>query len=157
MPLRIRSEMASYENKRTGQASGGVALLFQGTPAHSVIYRKVTDHLQAVAVRMAGISIATVYVNPDIRKQNFLTEFQRLSTVCPGRAIMMGDFNARHETWCQRRKTIGSTPENWADKNGWRVEASAEPTFGSSRYTSNPDLFVYRACTMGTVESPEGI
>lgn len=67
MPLKLRAESATRDQISRTVGSGGVALLFQGTPKHMVIYRTTTPKFQAFAVKLAGIVFAAVYASPTIR------------------------------------------------------------------------------------------
>lgn len=78
--------------------------------------------------------MAAVYVNP---VRNFKIDLGKLAEACHGRAILMGDFNARHENWSHGRNGSGRTLQAWAAKNCWKVATSEQPTFDRGFNCSN--------------------
>jgi len=97
---------------------------------------------QLVSVHFSGgLTVVGAYLTPKtilaVRKR-FQAHLARLSR---GKAILAGDFNARHVRWDSRTTPNGVSLVRFAQTHNFKIAAPAEPTFmtgtGAAQSTSS--------------------
>lgn len=62
---------------------------------------------------------------------------ERFRTLASGKAIVIGDFNGRHESWFSASNARGRKLYEWAETRRWLVKAPAQSTCLNSSGTQS--------------------
>lgn len=139
-----------------GRPYGGVALFMHPLVGYQLVEKRASTSLQYITVLSAGIHLTTVYISPSATADEVTDFLERVHTMQRGKAVVMGDLNARHLRWDRKTTVRGRLLSAWADRNGWSIEAGDGPTCHTHRGGSSPDLFVYRGVKLSEVRIYSG-
>lgn len=153
-PLNWRVEGASPRQPLRGRGKGGVGLLLLGAPWYTVAYRKVTDEIQSVVIRIGDLNTGAIYVSPKAGSQEYMNILTEISTRLTGRVIIPGDFNSRNTMWDVRNNSKGILLR-WASKRSWNIAGPGKANFNSKQGSSVVDLFLYRGCSVSNIQIEE--
>lgn len=108
------------------RAAGGVIMCIKT----DVLYRQMTNvhqNIENIAVKLKdGPTIIGAYNRPNY---NYTTHDLDALFNLDRKVILLGDFNAKHDTWnCNRPNINGNTLRTYADDNGLLIKHTDHPT-----------------------------
>ena len=127
------------------RGQGGVAVKIHPLMRYSVLSKVATEKYQLLAMSVAQTQVVSLYLSPLVPKEVFLECLNTAHKTCRGKAVIMGDFNARHRTWDRTSNSHGRWLVAWAKKHRWVIHAPSEPTFSGHRGSSTVDLVLTRS------------
>lgn len=138
------------------RASGGITVLVRDRIACKLVYKKIYRRTEVVVLLIGVACVAAVYCPPRAPWDGLRDALGDIHRASRGKALIIGDMNARHITWCSKSTARGRSLRKWATENGWRIHATNNPTCRNSAGTlSTIDLVLTksgRTENMRTVE-----
>lgn len=108
---------------------GGVALIISPILDYEVVAIWETRTIQAITIRVSGISITGMYLSPAATAVEEKEVLEGITKASRGKAIIIGDLNARSVRWDEKSNRRGRDLVKWAAKFNWKIKAPSEPTF----------------------------
>lgn len=99
---------------------------------------------------MGHIWIALTYLAPSCPRDMVTHTLQTIRQRARGPALILGDLNARHESWDVTGNTRGRALVHWNNQWAWRILAPSEATFATQLGQSTVDLFITHNLTTTT-------
>ena len=117
-----------YGQKR---GSGGVALAAPFDVPMRLLQSFQHKRFELLSASVYGCIVVAVYLSPRLSEQDMSLFFTELRKMARGRAIVMGDFNARHVQWDVTTTTQGRRLHDWATRANFRTVRPPSATFFS--------------------------
>lgn len=131
--------------------SGGVALVAsRGTPMRP-LSTFTHSRFQLLSASVYGCIVIAVYLSPRLSAADLDSLFHHLRLMARGRAIILGDFNARHSDWDSISNLHGQRLRAWADKSHFQLYKPPSSTFFTPSGSSTVDLALARTATLSEV------
>lgn len=128
--MRWRSVRLLNEPRSEGaRAAGDVTILVKNSLLFKAGLKRVFRRTEIVTINIAGTMIGAIYSPPRAPVTGLLAVLDAFNETARGSAVLLGDFNARHLTWCSRNTARGNKPRQWAQMKWWRIHAHNGPTF----------------------------
>lgn len=100
-------QLDGYNCYRQDRARGGVALLINSKINHSHIKKISTNYAEAVSVTILDsngkLTVSSIYCSPSCNRNEAKFFFNKVLSI-PGRSIIAGDFNCKHQAWNNTKK-----------------------------------------------------
>ena len=77
------------------RVQGGVAILTHRLTLQTVVYKRITETIETIAVRVGGIVLVGMYCRPTTSRTDLTAELEFADAKTSGKVIIMRDFNAR--------------------------------------------------------------
>lgn len=141
-----------YANETEGltRGFGGVGLLINPVLPYETIAKLTTTCIQAVVVRVRGVTITGMYISPGATADDEARVLSKIDRLSRGQAIIIGDLNARNRRWDTRTNARGTRLVKWAAKHNWTIRPPSTPTFlTKNNGVSTPDLAIIRGVWAG--------
>lgn len=146
IPLKYESiTLPPTGTRRRG--NGGVAILINHKYDLTVTDKHADKYIQYIAVRVEGLVITAIYASPGTQVRHLRKTLNTIRYRGRGRALIMGDLNARHHNWCTRTNPRGTEIDRWSLKFNWNIIAANEPTFCNRQGRSNIDIALIKSAS----------
>lgn len=96
---------------------------------YEVVATWETRTIQAITIRVFGISITGIYDSPAATATEEKEVLEGITKASRGKAIIIGDLIARSIRWDKKSNRRGRSLVKWAAKFNWKIRAPSEPTF----------------------------
>lgn len=155
--MKMLNEVAStIQEKPTTRGYGGVALMIHPLIRYTLITKAAERTHQYITIRTGDVHITILYMAPANAKETDRKIWEEVTSIAKGKAIIMGDINARHTDWDRKTNLRGARIKKWASEQGWKVTAPKEHTCTTRMGSSTPDLVLHRAIDITDITVPEG-
>ena len=77
------------------------------------------------------IDLVGIYVSPQANKATLTSILQQIRHRASGPTVILGDLNARHQSWCHGKNSRGQALTMWCSKTPFNGTAPPQPTFYS--------------------------
>jgi len=136
-------------------ARGGITIFLKNSIKHRVVLRIVNPTIQALGITVGDTTYVAIYIPDQMHPKILLHELVKIHMTCRGKTVLIGDFNARHKSWCQKTNANGRCLKHWAEKCGWEIHAPPFPTrVGPRRAMTTIDLVVTRNSNIHSFSYP---
>lgn len=125
----IYAQVAAISNNPLpsgGRVSGGVAICVRHGLRFETIKKKMFDRTQIVVIKIAGAYLGGIYSPPGATWRGFEQALDMFNSTATGKAILLGDFNARHRRWCYGSNARGRKLVEWATRRRWVFKGDAQ-------------------------------
>lgn len=142
-------------NDRVGtRAPGGTAILIRDGIAFKRLPSMIFEQTELVSVQVLGTTVGALYSPPRAAWSGLERALEAFRRLASGKAILLGDFNGRHATWCTKTNARGRKLVEWVDTSCWIIEAPAETTcLNSSGGQSTVDFAIVRSGAVRRVKA----
>lgn len=147
MNLAVNNKTSNKNNR----SFGGVAMIINPIIKFKIIREMAHPKYQFITIGLTNLTVTVCYISPSASAgtvEGAMVEIQRHTG---DRAIVMGDFNARHKQWDDTTNSRGIVIKRCSIKREWQIQKSAEMTCYAARGCSKPDLFLRRGVRTSTV------
>lgn len=131
--VQLGGELVALCNERAGtRAPGGTAVLIRHGIEFKRMDTKLFDKTEVVVVRVARSTVGALYCPPHARWEGLRQALEFFCNTATGKAILLGDFNGRHHSWCSASNARGRKLNDWAQHRRWSVCAPPQTTCSNS-------------------------
>jgi len=117
-----------YEAASITRSRHGLAISIAPDIKYSRLFDIHQDGGQALAIRIEDLTIINIYVRPSKSKKQLYTFLDTINKEVKGRAVIIGDWNARHPSWDASRNNLGTQLFKWINQKEWNIYAPDTPT-----------------------------
>lgn len=115
---------------------------------YKMLRKAVFAKSMLIAIHIGGATLGAIYSLPSASWAGLKACLETFQSLSQGKALLVGDFNARHQNWCTRNNPRGRKLSDWALLRRWSIVAPAQSTFrSSSGATSVIDLALVKSGT----------
>lgn len=136
----------TIEVQRTGKGRpmGGVAMYIHPLLKYKLIDKIATRRYQYITIQVTDTFITMAYISPAASEAEVEKVLEGVDRRRKGKAILMGDLNARNRKWDKITNRRGTKILEWARSRGWEIRGAGGPTCHSNGGASSPDLFMIK-------------
>lgn len=116
----------------SARAAGGTAVLNKPGLHYKVIRKAIFASTELVAVQVEGSLIGGVYIPPIAPWRGVEQALETFRSLLNGKALLIGNLNARHRDWCVKDNRRGEWLRQWAIDHRWEIHAPPQTTCRSS-------------------------
>lgn len=143
----------SHEGKKRG--FGGVAMMINPMIKYVVISKFATKNIQALTVRVHGVTITGLYIAPNAKAEEEAEALNTVQKISRGAALIIGDLNARSRDWDTKSNGRGRRLLKWARAHNWTPRAPKGHTFAiRGKGVSTIDITVMKGLSSYNVTVP---
>lgn len=120
---------------------GGVAGILNPLLRYNVVARISIRAFQSLTIREKGVTITGIYASPQAMGDEERVVLAKIKKMSTGKALIIGDVNARHKSWIRKANTLGTRLKRGAARHHWNIKAPVGPTLTiRSQDVSTPDI-----------------
>lgn len=133
---RIKCQVEALCNERkqgATRAAGGVAILIKPGLRYEFLRSKVFRRTELVVIRVGGATLGAIYCPTHKPWPGLLDALEMFQSLTTGKGILLGDFNARHVSWCTKSTHRGRRIVEWAAQRRYDICTPGHSTHRNSR------------------------
>lgn len=101
--IQLGGELVALCNERVGtKALGGTAILVRNGVVYTRLLSETFEKTELVVVKVMGTTVGALYSPSRVQWTGLRRALERFRELATGKALLLGDFNRRHVSWCTR-------------------------------------------------------